>query len=175
MAHSLNLRIVQKLHHAMMFKGVRYQLGAKPRLLPGKSMAQFIEDTDESDCSGYVRSLVFYATEERLLLPEGSVQQYEWLRNSLNPLTGPLHGYDHVRPLSVNDAIRTVDSTPGNLSPLYIAFIAPTDLHYGHVWFVNDGTTLECYGGRGAGSRNWNARPLPQEVDHAFMWPHTWK
>lgn len=145
-------------------------------LKPNVPKIQFVATVGGMDCSGYIRSLVFYASKERLLLPEGSAEQWEWLeRSGMTALSGPLKGYDHVRPLSAADPIRTQDSHPGNLSPLYIAFIETTPLHAGHVWFIVDGTTIECYGGHGVGSRPWNARPLPQEVAACYEWPHDWR
>lgn len=151
----INLKTFQEIHHAGMIQGIEYGWGEKP------DFDAAISEIHRSDCSGWSRYLIYHSTDSHLELPEGSVQQREYLQGKLERVTS----YAETNK-SAEDAT------------LYIAFINPTtgaNAHVGHVFFVCRGETYECYGGNGVGSRSWNSRPLPQEVSYVFKWPHVWK
>jgi hypothetical protein len=87
------------------------------------------------DCSGYSRWLLYHGSDGGLMLPDGSWNQLEAIeekgfsqrvyRNVLKDRTGAV----------------------------YIAFFKPTRFKPGHVWLLQDGLTMESYGGHGIGSR----------------------
>lgn len=104
---------------------VRYGLGAKVPFhgaVPGR-------DFTEVDCSGFVRELVFRATNPPFNFPDGSVVQREWVERQ-----GFARG-------SVADA-KAQDGA------VRIAFLTPqaSPSHIGHVVMVHDGVTLESHG-----------------------------
>ena len=130
--------------------------------MPSKSLEnaqRAIRTVEHLDCSGYMRLQVYAATGGKVLIPDGSAEQREWMEKE---------GFSKVTPYA-NEA--------GNPETqfLYINFIAPTDAHAGHVWAVQSRETCECHGGSGVGSRLWNTRPLPQEWVAGFVWPHVWQ
>lgn len=147
----INLRTLQVISHAMMIRGVGYEFGAKAGL---RTSLQFIH---RIDCSGFVRYVVARSTNFVVALPEGSANQHSYVARYLEPV---LYGVVD-RPM--------IDRT------LFIAFITPTSHHSGHVWFVSGGCTMESYGGHGVGSRIWDQRPLLEEADACYIWPHLWK
>jgi len=128
---------------------VKYRLGAKPSFndQPG-------HDFFKSDCSGFVRWLLFEATGGLVKLDEGSWHQRAWCDNHGFKLT------DYILNASVKDG------------RLRIAFISPPN---GHVWLVLDGKTYECYSGKGVGSRSWDSRieggksSLARAVDFCYV------
>ena len=136
---------IRTLHRAGMEQGIPYVWGDKPAL------NLVIPDIPGSDCSGWVRYLVYHVSQGVCLLPEGSFEQHAHLKTFLRPY--PYGGATQIK---------------GNL---FLAFIEPAKQHAGHVWFVLDGVTLECYGGHGVGSRDALAHPLPQEVAACYHWP----
>jgi cell wall-associated NlpC family hydrolase len=123
--------------------GKKYRLGAKPK--PGAHPTQW----KYTDCSGYVRWLVAQATNQEVILPLGSVLQYDWFRR---------RGYLQV---PYSDCIRRDNA-------IRIAFIKPRPGSYGHVWLVLNGSTIESYAGVGVGSRAWNTPPL-DKADSCFI------
>lgn len=146
----INLKALQTFAHALMLNGVSYRMGAKVK------MEAPIGTIRQIDCSGFVRRAIYESTKSGLLIPDGSWHQHEWVADRL-----PRVPYSAV-------------DRPESDATLFLAFIAPTKNHAGHVWFVCRGDTFESYGGRGVGSRVWNRRPLPQEVDGCYEWPHIW-
>lgn len=146
---TVNYKSILSVHHELMIKGVPYEWGAKPKIgCP-------VTDVHTSDCSGYIRWLLYYASTGKIELPEGSADQHSFFEDRV-PLT-----HYHV-----NDTAQTL---------LTINFIEPTDVHAGHVWLCAERTTFECYGGHGVGSRPWAAKILLTEVDATFVLPHIWK
>lgn len=145
----INLKLLQTYAHLMMRRGVGYKMGAKARTLSVPPTAIY-----RIDCSGFFRWIVYNSTAPRLLIPDGSWNQRAWCEDRL-----PRVDY------------RRVYDDPGKL---YAAFMNPLPGVAGHVWWVNDRETFESHGGIGVDSRPWNHRPLPQEVDYCFVWPHVW-
>jgi hypothetical protein len=114
---------------------ISYRLGAKPKfeLTP--------DQIPDSDCSGWVRYLLYHGTGHTLTLPEGSVDQREWCE------AAGLH-----RAASYELAAQV-----GGANRLFICFIVPesTAEGIGHVFLLSDGETIECHFGRGVDSRSW--------------------
>jgi hypothetical protein len=148
MIEPINLRRMQSIHHTLMHNGVKYRLGAKAKFSTPASSIKAI------DCSGLVRYLVYHSTKNRLEIPDGSWNQRDW---ALKHLT-------RVPYISVRD----------NPNELYLATLDPKNGKAGHIWFINDGFTMESHGGRGPNERPWNTPILRNEVDYCFLWPHLW-
>lgn len=149
MTEAINLKRLQSLHHVLMHNGVRYKLGAKAKFSMPASAIRYI------DCSGLIRYLVYHSTQNRLVIPDGSWMQRDWALQNLNK----------VPYLSVRD----------NPNELYLATLDPKNGKAGHIWWVNDGFTMESHGGRGPNERPWNTPILKAEVDYTFVWPHVWE
>ena len=114
----------------------RYKLGAKPKL------NSHWGDWYESDCSGYVRWLLYHASLRKLKLPAGSVLQHDYIKQlKWEPC-------NYIKSAGKRDNI------------LRIAFLRPRTGKPGHVWLILNGKTIECFAGVGVGQRNWNAAPL---------------
>ena len=134
-------------------QGVRYRLGGK-----APSMSCEPAKIKSIDCSGYVRWALARASNQKLIIPDGSQMQREWAEKNL-------------REVKYSDAAAYMTD-----KRLFIAFIKPFARNcgnIGHVWLLaryndgNNGTkagTMESHGGRGANSRDWNYRTLIREV-----------
>jgi cell wall-associated NlpC family hydrolase len=123
--------------------GVKYGFGAKDPH-PGS----FPPTYHEIDCSGYVRTLLYYATGE--LIPDGSTVQHEWFKNN---------GFKKV---PYSDTSRKDDV-------LRISFAAPTPKEpVGHVWLCAHDHTIESYGGCGPGERPAGTRILVYRETDTF-------
>ena len=110
---------------------VKYRLGAKPKMsaVPGQPGFRVC------DCSGYVRWMLHQLG---VHCPDGSWYQQDWCKQRGFKSTT----YSNAR-LS-DDRLR-------------LAFINTAPGKVGHVWFIINGYTIECYGGHGTGRRPWNA------------------
>ncbi len=154
----INLRVLQATMTALQLSDVRYHLGAKAQKLnvPPSAIRAI-------DCSGLIRYLVYRATDPALTIPDGSWKQREWAE-------------DHLQKIQYGMISRPSE---GQVK-LYLATLDPNNGHAGHIWFVrtdppHDPFTFESHGGRGPNSRPWNTPILRTEVDHCFLWPHTWE
>lgn len=153
----VNLSQLLTVHDHALMKGIPYGLGSKaPSLSCDTSQIRRI------DCSGYIRFLLAKATNQQMIIPDGSWNQRDWCeRNGLARKNYPdLHYADQSR--------------------LFIAFITPGVNNagsVGHVWLVNqmDDTwpseTMESYGGHGVGSRRWDTGVLRRECAVCFELP----
>lgn len=123
---------------------ISYRLGAKARLDAEPSTITHL------DCSGFVRYLLYQASDKSLLLPDGSWIQREWCqKQKLEP---------------VNYA--TAAECDGWLR---IAFIDPKPNKAGHVWLIRNGQTLESHGRRiGPNQRPWDTPVLQKGVGYCF-------
>jgi hypothetical protein len=136
-------RLVERIKAA--FACVKYEMGAKPHLgsLP-------CADFTTSDCSGFVRWLIYAATDGKVTMPLGSWTQRKWCQEQ---------GFK-----------QTCYANCGLMdSRLRIAFMDPECSEAGHVWLIINGQTIECYGGHGAGRRPWNTNVLRKNVDYCFV------
>jgi len=127
-------------------KGVSYELGAK-----ADDLLAVPPDYRAIDCSGWVRAAVAVATDGRLILPDGSVNQNDWCA-----------AHDLKR--STFPACRLQDGLTR------IAFIRPSILHrIGHVYLAHNGRTLESWGGHGPGSRPIITHILSAETTDVYV------
>jgi hypothetical protein len=146
---TIDLEFLSICHDNGAAHGIPYVWGAKPD--PSLTTDQITG----SDCSGWARYLF---GRQGITLPEGSQEQMEWFKSK-----GP------------GDA--TADYAAVGNSPageLFICFALDTRAsggHAGHVWFVESGETMECYGGVGVGSRLWYNRVLRRIFHVAFRVP----
>lgn len=130
----VDLPYMKQLHMDCQAIPVRYKMGAKPPHIEAVPIG-----TDKSDCSGYMRWLLYHATHGALLLPDGSWNEYAaLLKDGFKPsLAANAAAHDgHVR---------------------VCIHVADNRDETGHIWTVVNGVTYECYGGHGVGSRAWNA------------------
>jgi hypothetical protein len=148
---TINAKALQAITHRMMILDMRYGLGSKiPLATPVEKCRG-----KRIDCSGMVRYLVYHSTDERLVIPDGSFNQKDWIAA-------------RATRVSYEEAGR-------NPSDLFIAFISPTAAHrIGHVWFLRGGWTYESHGGVGPNSRHWNTNILKNEVSACYHWKHSW-
>ncbi len=124
---------------------VSYKLGAKPRVnaKPGTF--------SQSDCSGYVRWLLYAASKGAVNILPGSWHQQQWcIREGFKKTSYELHA----------------QCKDGRLR---IAFINPATNKVGHVWLILNGQTIEAYGGHGAGRRAWDTPTLRRQVDACYV------
>ena len=124
---------------------VRYKLGAKLALGSEPS-----PNTRTVDCSGYVRWLLYGATLGQTAMPDGSWNQQAWVREQ---------GFEEV---PYSDCARR----DGRLR---IAFINPRKRKVGHVWLCISASTIESWGGHGAGRRSWDTPVLRNNVSACFV------
>ena len=126
---------------------IEYEFGAKPAFgsAPGD------DNCKTSDCSGFVRWLIYSATGGEIELPLASYHQLDWCTE---------HGLDEVD---------YAESAPLCDSQLRIAFTRPRGERVGHVWLVLNGETIECFGECGAGHRAWNTPKLLNNADACFV------
>ena len=121
----------------------KYKLGAKP------SLSLAAELIKESDCSGYVRYVLYHTTQPIIRLPEGSWYQEQWCRWNLQ-------GCPYEDAAKDDSIVR-------------IAFIPPQGKKPGHVWLICNSRTIECYGKVGAGRRKWNNTALISRKPRCFV------
>lgn len=124
---------------------VKYKLGAKPGLHDEPGI-----DFKLSDCSGFVRWLLFKGTDGKTTLPDGSWIQETWCDNE---------GFNKNPYASVAD---------NKDDYLRVAFIKAYRGKVGHIWLIHNGKTIECYGGVGVGRRPWNTKTLLKEVSDCY-------
>lgn len=166
----LNLWAIQKTHHQIMrnVPDVKYGLGSKVNF---KQPSFHPSQVRVIDCSGLAGLLVYYGCEKRNLnpvFPDGSWNQRDWLKKQ------------SLLPGSIIHQVSSYSKIEADPSALYICTLDPIYngnklIKSGHVWFVNDGFTMESHGGTGPAERVWNTPILKSEVDYVFKWEHTWK
>lgn len=156
----VNLAELKKIHAQAERHGIGYGLGAKAPALSSSA-----ESIDRIDCSGYVRWLLFQASNGTLKIPDGSQNQRAWAEQNLRQVD------------KYADAARYMTGTR-----LFIAFIKPFTNgcgKVGHVWLLADGDpgagvdaeTIESCSARGVCSRRWNTGTLMREVYSVFEVP----
>ena len=127
------------------FGSCKYKLGAKPKVIYPPEKIKY------SDCSGYVRYVLYHTVEPAIILPSGSWYQEQWAIANLTPC-------------QYSDASK-LDSI------VRIAFIgkAARQNKPGHVWLIVNGRTVECYGGVGAGRREWDIPVLVERKPRCYI------
>jgi cell wall-associated NlpC family hydrolase len=146
---TVKLTIVRALFNNMKHH-VEYELGQKAPSLTCQSNA-----INWLDCSGFTQFVIARASEQKIILPEGSVEQHEWVA---------AHGWRKL------DHYADVFYARDDPARLFIAFIAPAEGH-GHVFLVNGGQTLESCGGHGVTSRHWDDEILQPHVSACYEVP----
>lgn len=141
--------------------GIFYGLGKK---LPLSVHPDDLEGDLRTDCSGFVRYLLYWASNNLLDIGDGSQVQRAWAEEK---------GLHKLARYSDANAYMTDKR-------LFIAFIKPYSngaRKVGHVWLVSKlnadsvADTMESYGGVGIGSRPWNNRTLLRQVYSTFELP----
>jgi hypothetical protein len=159
-------------------QGVAYGLGAKAEGYTYKGrqwnpnstrkLSTPVSTIEHLDCSGFVRYLLYRATDAKLEIPDGSQNQREWCeQQAAAKLLHKVSKYENTNKYLTKER-------------LFIAFIKPWTNgcgEIGHVWLVGQfnkdsfAETMESFGGHGVGSRLWNARTLLREVYSVYELP----
>lgn len=147
----ISLKKLRATHRALIARGVRYGLGAK-----APSMRTKPSEISRIDCSGEFRYLIAQATDQKLIIPDGSWNQRKWFEDN---------DFKQVPYVEVAKA------DPHRLFAAFITAGVNGCGRVGHVWLVNDGSTLESYGGHGVGSRKWSVKTLVNQVHECFELP----
>ena len=130
---------------------VRYELGAKPALDSDSSTF------DASDCSGFTAWMLSRSTQDMISagFGGGSVQQHEWCKT-------------HLLPVEYQNALIDRENR------IYLAFMAQdptTHVVTRHVWFLQNGATIECCGGDGVTSSQEHASAYSWRCSGCFVVP----
>ncbi|MCW3053277.1 MAG: peptidase and in kexin sedolisin [Chthonomonadales bacterium] len=136
---------------AHMVGRVKYLLGGK-----APSLDCDTSQISEIDCSGFVRYAIAKATNQRLILPDGSAAQREWCERQ------------GLRKVAYTNAATLADP-----SRIFICFITASHSGaIGHVWILIGGKTYESHGGGvGVSSRAWNTPVLIGNVSACYEMP----
>jgi hypothetical protein len=124
---------------------IKYHLGSKPPLTAEP------KDITKSDCSGFIRYLLFKSTSGYIDIGGGGGTwwQNKWCKD---------------QNLEVVD-YSTAAAKDGTLR---IAFIQGGGGHIGHVWLILSGKTIESHGSVGADRRAWDTHVLRDGVDVCY-------
>lgn len=142
---TIQLNKLRAIYATLKSQNVSYKMGAKANPLTLKP-----NQIQKLDCSGFSRYAVFNATAPAITIPEGTWAQDDYCKNT---------GWK---------AVNYVDVGQGKPDELFIAFESDAP---GHVWFINKGMTMECHGGVGVNSRNWNNKVLLKIVTRCYLVP----
>lgn len=140
----IDLALMRECFDHLAVRGVPYVWGAKAA--PGVDSSEITG----LDCSGFFQ---FVMSKQGIAVPEGSYQQMEWCK---------------AQRLELTTSYRHACCPP---SQLWACFAIQEGSRPGHVWLVDDGETMECYGGHGVGSRRWNTAVLTRIFHAAFRLP----
>lgn len=108
------------------------------------------------DCSGFVRTALFYATDGesgKYNFPDGSCNQHAWFEQ------GGFKGTEYGECSNIDQHVRVGVHAPQGRGGDAI----------GHIWLVYEGATIESYGGNGPGSHAWNSTWYPESVDACYV------
>lgn len=146
-----------EIFHQLADGHVKYAVGEDKKtgkLLGKAALNATPQSIKELDCSGFVRYLIYQATDGKTKMSDGSYYQRKWCED---------------RKLTVQDYAKTAYRVDGKLR---IAFLSPNKPQrpYGHVWLLYGGKTLESYSsGKGPGSRPWNTTILANNANACFI------
>jgi hypothetical protein len=126
----------------------KYKLGAKPPLYSDSA------SWDESDCSGFSRWILSRTLDKFTdAFPDGSANQHEWCSNN-----SPKASYAVVLQDRTNNIYMAfMDQVPG------------TEEVTRHVWFVQNGATIECCGGEGVCSSQEHAQEYASRCSGCYL------
>lgn len=129
---------------------VKYELGAKPGLYSDSSSFA------RADCSGFVRWMLSRTLDGFAALdpgfPDGSQNQHEWASEMLT-----------------RDVYEFVLEDRTNA--IYLCAMGVQADGHGHIWFLQNGSTIECSGGAGVNSSEEHARAYADRVNGCFLVP----
>lgn len=128
----IDLPLLELLHSRVVQPGNQYKLGGKVNKLTADSS---VVRSLGIDCSGYIRWILCRSTHDQLVMPDGSVQQADWLD-------------------AVGFKVSTVEACKLEDDVLRIAQYRPQS-GVGHISLVFNGNTIESHGGTGPDSRRW--------------------
>jgi hypothetical protein len=174
----IDLNILERDFAQLERRGVGYGYGAKAEgfFSNGKkwnpnstgNLSTSINSIEHLDCSGFIRYVLYRATETELTIPDGSQIQREWCEQlAAANLLHKVNNYANTNKYITKER-------------LFIAFIKPWTNgcgEIGHVWLVGQfnkdifAETMESYGGHGVGSRPWNSHTLLREVYSVYELP----
>ncbi len=127
---------------------ITYKLGGKD---PTPKTPEPPLDFSEIDCSGFVREAVMYATHDKVLLPDGSWNQWDYCKR----LKFKESKFEYT---GLNDGL------------VRICFkIANGAGDIGHVWLTHNGQSLESHGGKGVDRRVWDHPTLKKICQHVYV------
>jgi cell wall-associated NlpC family hydrolase len=116
-------------------EGNQYRLGGKAPSLDADSS---VIGRIGIDCSGFVRWILYRATDNRLVIPDGSWHQREWAE-------------------SVGFKESTVLAGSATDNRVRLAYMKPLSSGgIGHIALVHNALTIESSGKRGPGRRPWD-------------------
>lgn len=124
---------------------VKYKLGAKPPSLTCDS-----SQIESCDCSGFARYAIAKASNQQVIMPDGSQAQLEWVKQQ----GWAQKDYKNV-------GLPEVVADPSRWFICFLTPVAGLDWPR-HVWLVSGGDTFECCGPEGSPmhSRSWNTMVL---------------
>lgn len=116
-------------------QNITYGLGDKDPVL-----GAFPPDYSCIDCSGFMRTFVYYLTNGEIKLPDGSWNQLDYFKsNNFKPYTFSETG-------SVDNIVRVA--------------VYEQSGHTGHIWMTYRGRTYESHGSAGPSHRDWDVPVL---------------
>jgi cell wall-associated NlpC family hydrolase len=127
---------------------VPYGFGSKPSNLK-LTPAELLIDRKAPkgiDCSGFVRWLLYRASNGKVKIPDGSWNQRDHFRALADVAHLPASAYAAC---GKTDGIVRV-----------AGFVRSAKVSVGHIWLVHDGQTIESHGGKGINRRPWNQSSL---------------
>lgn len=150
----LDIAKVFQLIHTLQAEGVRYGLGAKAvehHEFPIFDYPPSLPD-GRIDCSGFMREALYHGTAGVVLLPDGSSNQGDFLRDQ-----------DYKRSTYDNCLLRDGHTR------ICIARAGGNCGRIGHIWGCYDGMTFESHGGAGPASRPADNPLLREIVDEVYV------
>lgn len=122
---------------------VSYKFGSKPLLTKEPS------EVTSADCSGFVRYLLYRASDMQIKIPAGSWNQEDWCKKT---------GLPKVE----------YSTAANNDGWLRIAYLPKKNGHPRHVWLILNGRTIESRGGVGPDRRAWDTPVLKNNAHACF-------
>lgn len=124
---------------------VSYGLGSKA------SLTTEPKDVKKIDCSGFVRYLLYKATDGQVKMPDGSWHQNKWCDDN------GFAKVDYAAEAGLNDSWLRLGYFPKKKG-----------MAAGHIWFVLNGQTIESHGGKGPNRREWDTKVLKNNVTRCY-------
>jgi hypothetical protein len=149
----LNLDYLKIYNEYCVKRGVGYTWGAK---CPSNNLGKFPPTYTSIDCSGYMDAIFAYMTSGGLILPDGSLAQFNWFSTK------------SVNGLSFKECPYENSGIAGD-THLRINFLLQSECGDRHVWLTYLGKTIESHGGAGVDQRPWDSLILKDHCLHSFV------